>query len=155
KHPNEILRKGSVVQAVILAIDADHKRLSLGIKQLQPDAWETWFQEHQVNESCVGKVARQAAFGAFIELAEGVEGLCHLSEIPGTPGRKGDPPPLTVGEEMTFKIIKMNEAERKIGLSLKAQADARERGRLDEYQKRAAAASSSLEDFMPRREPGF
>jgi small subunit ribosomal protein S1 len=52
---------------------------------------------------------------------------------------------------MEFKIIKMNEAERKIGLSLKAQADAEERSRLDEYQKRAAAASSSLEDFMPRR----
>jgi len=151
KHPSEVLRKGSIVQAVILAIDASHKRLSLGVKQLQPDAWETWFQNHNVNDTAKGKVLRLAGFGAFIELAEGVEGLCHFSEVPGWSGRKSDPSPLNPGDEMEFKIIKMNEAERKIGLSLKAQADAEERSRLDEYQKRAAAASSSLEDLMPRR----
>lgn len=152
KHPSEILRKGSIVQAAILAIDADHKRLSLGIKQLQPDAWETWFQTHNVNDSIRGKVLRLAGFGAFVELAEGVEGLCHFSEVPGWSGRKSDPAPLNPGDEMEFKIIKMNEAERKIGLSLKAQADAEERSRLDEYQRRAAAASSVLEDLLPRRE---
>ena len=154
KHPSEILRKGSVVQAVILAIDAQHKRLSLGIKQLQPDAWETWFQSHNVNDSAHGKVLRLAGFGAFIELADGVEGLCHFSEVPGWSGRKSDPPPLTPGEEFDFKIIRMNEAERKIGLSLKAQADEEERSRLDAYQKRAAAASSGLEGSMGRRDRG-
>ncbi len=153
KHPSEILRKGSMVQAVILAIDADHKRLSLGIKQLQPDAWETFFQKHHVNDTIAGKVLRLAGFGAFVEIAEGVEGLCHFSEVPGWSGRKNDPAPLHPGQEMDFKIIKMNEAERKIGLSLKAFADDEERGRLDEYRKRAAAASSNLEDFLPRREP--
>ncbi len=152
KHPSEVLRKGSIVQAVILAIDAGHKRLSLGIKQLQPDAWETWFQNHNVNDTCYGKVLRLAGFGAFVELAEGVEGLCHFSEVPGWSGRKSDPPPLTPGQEMEFKVIKMNESERKIGLSLKAQADAEERNRMDEYQKRAAAASSGLEDLLPRRD---
>jgi small subunit ribosomal protein S1 len=152
KHPSEILRKGSIVQAVILAIDAEHKRLSLGIKQLQPDAWETFFQQHHVNDAVHGKVLRLAGFGAFVEIAEGVEGLCHFSEVPGWSGRKSDPAPLTPGQETDFKIIRMNEAERKIGLSLKAFAEAEERGRLDEYQKRAAAASASLEDFLPRRE---
>jgi small subunit ribosomal protein S1 len=151
KHPSEILRKGSIVQAVILAIDAAHKRLSLGIKQLQPDAWETWFQTHNVNDSAHGKVLRLAGFGAFVELAEGVEGLCHFSEVPGWSGRKSDPPPLTPGQEMDFKIIRMNEAERKIGLSLKAQADAEERTRMDQYQKRATAASSGIEELLPRR----
>jgi small subunit ribosomal protein S1 len=151
KHPSEILRKGSIVQAVILAIDAEHKRLSLGIKQLQPDAWETFFQQHHVNDAVHGKVLRLAGFGAFVEIAEGVEGLCHFSEVPGWSGRKSDPAPLTPGQETDFKIIRMNEAERKIGLSLKAIAEAEERGRLDEYQKRAAAASASLEDFLPRR----
>jgi small subunit ribosomal protein S1 len=151
KHPSEILRKGSIVSAVILSIDAGHRRLSLGIKQLQPDAWETWFQSHNVNDSARGKVLRLTGFGAFVELAEGVEGLCHFSEVPGWSGRKSDPPPLTPGEDMEFKIIRMNEAERKIGLSLKAQADAEERDRLDGYQKRAAAASSGLEDILPRR----
>ena len=154
KHPSEILRKGSVVQAVILAIDAQHKRLSLGIKQLQPDAWETWFQNHHVNDSAHGKVLRLAGFGAFIELAEGVEGLCHFSEVPGWSGRKSDPPPLTPGEEFDFKVIRMNEGERKIGLSLKAQADEDERSRLDEYHKRAAAASSGMEDSLGRHGRG-
>jgi small subunit ribosomal protein S1 len=153
KHPSEVLRKGSVVQAVILAIDANHKRLSLGVKQLQPDAWETFFQQHHVNDTVRGKVLRLAGFGAFVEIAEGVEGLCHFSEVPGWSGRKSDPAPLAPGHEMEFKIIKMNEAERKIGLSLKAFVDAEERGRLDEYQKRATAASSSLEDYLPRRDP--
>jgi small subunit ribosomal protein S1 len=153
KHPSEVLRKGSMVQAVILAIDADHKRLSLGVKQLQPDAWETFFQQHHVNDTVRGQVLRLAGFGAFVEIAEGVEGLCHFSEVPGWSGRKSDPAPLTPGQEMDFKIIKMNEAERKIGLSLKAFVEAEEKGRLDEYQKRAAAASSSLEDYLPRRNP--
>jgi small subunit ribosomal protein S1 len=152
KHPSEVLRKGSTVQAVILAIDAGHKRLSLGVKQLQPDAWETFFQQHHVNDAVRGKVLRLAGFGAFVEIAEGVEGLCHFSEVLGWSGRKSDPAPLTPGQEMDFKIIKMNEAERKIGLSLKAFAEAEEKGRLDEYRKRAAAATSNLEDFLPRRD---
>jgi small subunit ribosomal protein S1 len=151
KHPSEILRKGSMVQAVILAIDAQHKRLSLGIKQLQPDAWETFFQQHHVNDTVHGKVLRLAGFGAFVEIAEGVEGLCHFSEVPGWSGRKSDPAPLSPGQEMDFKIIKMNEAERKTGLSLKAFAEEEERGRLDEYQKRAAAAATSLEHHLHRR----
>ena len=86
------------------------------------------------------------------ELAEGVEGLCHFSEVPGWSGRKSDPAPLNPGQEMDFKIIRMNEAERKIGLSLKAFVEAGERGRLEEYQKRAAAATSSLEDYLPPRD---
>lgn len=147
KHPSEILRKGSVVQAVILAIDANSKRLSLGIKQLQPDAWETFFQQRNVNDVIHGKVLRVAGFGGFVELAEGVEGLCHFSEVPGWSGRKNDPAPLAPGDEMDFKIIKMNEAERKIGLSVKALADDEERSRLDNYARTAAAASYGAEGF--------
>jgi small subunit ribosomal protein S1 len=149
KHPSEILRKGSMVQAAILAIDSKNKRLSLGVKQLQPDAWETFFQNHDVNDTLRGKVLRLAGFGAFVELAEGVEGLCHFSEVPGWSGRRTDPPPVNPGDEMDFKIIRMNESERKVGLSIKALADAEERNRLDEYRKRAAAASSSFEEYAP------
>jgi len=151
KHPSEILRKGSTVQAVILAIDAAHKRLSLGVKQLQPDAWETWFQQHHVNDTVHGKVLRLAGFGAFVELAEGVEGLCHFSEVAGWTGRKSDPPPLTPGQETDFKVIRMNEEERKIGLSLKAMADSEEHDRLEDYRRRAAAAGSGLENLLPRK----
>ena len=77
KHPSEVLKKGQIVQAVILNIDSGSHRLSLGIKQLQPDAWETYFQHHQVGDIVHGRVCRLASFGAFVELAEGVEGLCH------------------------------------------------------------------------------
>jgi small subunit ribosomal protein S1 len=148
KHPSEALRRGQVVQAVILGIDAKSKRLSLGIKQLQPDAWETYFQAHNVNDIVHGRVCRLAGFGGFVELTEGVEGLCHFSEVPGYAGRKGDPAPLTVGTESDFKIIRMNEGERKIGLSLKALAADEERARFGDYQRKAAAATSGIEDFM-------
>jgi small subunit ribosomal protein S1 len=149
KHPSEVLRKGQVVQAVILNIDSASHRLSLGIKQLQPDAWESYFQTHQVGDIVHGRVCRLASFGGFIELAEGVEGLCHYSEIPGYTGRRGsDEGLLTVGQETEFKIIKMSEAEKKIGLSLRALADDEERIRLEDYQRQAAAATTTIEEVL-------
>src|SRR5262249_38520024 len=81
KHPSEALKKGQKVQAVILRIDADNRRLSLGLKQLQPDAWETFFQNRAIGDVVRGKVTRHVSFGCFVEVAEGVEGLCHNSEI--------------------------------------------------------------------------
>lgn len=149
KHPSEILKKGQIVQAVILNIDSSSHRLSLGIKQLQPDAWETYFQNHQVGDTVHGRVCRLASFGGFVELAEGVEGLCHFSEVPGYSGRRGsEGPPLTVGQEFDFKIIKMSEAEKKIGLSLRAVADDDEKTRLEDYQRQAAAATTTIEEVM-------
>jgi small subunit ribosomal protein S1 len=149
KHPSEILKKGQVVQAVILNIDAAAHRLSLGVKQLQPDAWESYFQQHQPGDTVHGRVSRLASFGAFVELAEGVEGLCHFSEVPGYAGRRGtEDPPLVVGQEHDFKILKMSEAEKKIGLSLRAAADDQEKNRLDDYQRQANAATSTIEEAM-------
>ena len=149
KHPSEILKKGQTVQAVILNIDSASHRLSLGIKQLQPDAWESYFQAHQVGDTVHGRVCRLASFGAFVELAEGVEGLCHFSEVPGYSGRRGhEEPPLSVGQECDFKIIKMSEAEKKVGLSLRAAADDEEKNRLEDYQRQAAAATTKIEEVM-------
>jgi len=149
KHPSEILKKGQTVQAVILNIDSASHRLSLGIKQLQPDAWESYFQTHQVGDTVHGRVCRLASFGAFVELAEGVEGLCHFSEVPGYSGRRGqEEPPLSVGQEYDFKIIKMSEAEKKVGLSLRAVADDEEKNRLEDYQRQAAAATTTIEEVM-------
>jgi len=152
KHPSEVLKKGQVVQAVILAIDAKSHRLSLGIKQLQPDAWERFFQTHHVGDMVHGRVSRLAGFGAFIELAEGVEGLCHFSEVPGYTGRKSDEPPISAGQEHDFKIIKMNESEKKIGLSLRAVTEDEERARLEDYQRQAAAATSTIEEVVSIKE---
>ena len=120
KHPSEMLKKGQQLQAVILNIDAPNRRLSLGIKQLQPDAWESFFRTHEVGDLVRGRVCRSSAFGAFVELAPGVEALCHKSEIPPMPGKGGgEEPLLPIGDEYDFKVIKMNEAEKKIGLSLR------------------------------------
>jgi small subunit ribosomal protein S1 len=149
KHPSEVLKKGQMVQAVILNIDSSSHRLSLGIKQLQPDAWESYFQTHQVGDTVHGRICRLASFGGFVELAEGVEGLCHFSEVPGFTGRRGaEEPPVGIGDEYDFKIIKMSEAEKKIGLSLRAVADDEEKTRLEDYQRQAAAATTTIEEVM-------
>jgi small subunit ribosomal protein S1 len=155
KHPSEILKKGMIVQAVILNIDSSSHRLSLGIKQLQPDAWESYFQNHQVGDTVHGRVCRLASFGAFVELAEGVEGLCHFSEVPGYTGRRGaEEPPIHVGDEHDFKIIKMSEAEKKIGLSLRAVTDDEEKNRLEDYQRQAAAATTTIEEVLSLKDRG-
>ena len=87
KHPSEVLKKGDRVKAVVLAIEPDKRRLSLGMKQLQPDVWETFFQQHRVGDVLKGKVLRVAGFGAFVEIAEGIEGLCHNSEAVDAEGK--------------------------------------------------------------------
>jgi small subunit ribosomal protein S1 len=153
KHPSEVLKKGQTMQAVILNIDAGNRRLSLGIKQLQPDAWESFFRSREVGDLVRGRVCRTAAFGVFVELAPGVEALCHRSEIPPMPGAEGDAA-LPIGEEYDFKIIKMNEAEKKIGLSLRAVAEDEERTRLEDYQRQAAAATLTIEEAIKKRGKG-
>jgi small subunit ribosomal protein S1 len=156
KNPSEVIKKGQILQAVILNIDAANRRLSLGIKQLQPDAWESFFRAHEVGDLVRGRVCRSAAFGVFVELAPGVEGLCHKSEIPQMPDRQPAPETtlLPVGDEYDFKIIKMNEAEKKIGLSLRAVAEDEERTRLEDYQRQAAAATITMEEAINRRGKG-
>jgi len=126
----------------------------LGIKQLQPDAWETFFREHEVGDLVRGKVCRAATFGVFVELMPGVEALCHRSEIPPMPDQAEGDSPLPIGEEYDFKVIKMNEVEKKIGLSLRAVAEDEERTRLEDYQRQAAAATMTLEEAMNTRDKG-
>jgi small subunit ribosomal protein S1 len=157
KHPSEVVKKGQIVQAVILNIDAPNRRLSLGVKQLQPDAWETFFRTHQVGDVVHGRVCRAAQFGAFVELLPGVEGLCHKSEIPAeTRKRNGasEDSPLGLGEELDFKVIKMNEAQKRIGLSLRAMAEEEERVRLDDYKRQAAIATSTMGDVIKHHSQG-
>ena len=100
KHPSEVLKKGDRVKAIVLAIEPDHRRLSLGMKQLQPDVWDTFFQQHRVGDVVHGKVLRIAGFGAFVEVADGVEGLCHNSEATD---QAGNPVKLEPGQENLLK----------------------------------------------------
>jgi small subunit ribosomal protein S1 len=142
QHPSEVLKKGQVVQAVVLQIDANDRRLSLGVKQLQPDAWETFFRGHAAGDIVKGRPSRAVAFGVFVELLPGVEGLCHNSEIPAE--MRAENPPLPIGEELTFKIIKLNEMEKRIGLALASASAEQERQRLDEYQRQAEQAGQGI-----------
>jgi small subunit ribosomal protein S1 len=153
-HPSEVLKKGQLVQAVVLHLDPENRRLSLGVKQLQPDAWETFFRSHSVGDNVRGKVCRASNFGVFVEVAPGVEGLCHNSEIPTSQDRRKGEPPLPIGQEMEFKIIKMNEADKKIGLSIRALTEDEERNRLEDYQRQAAAATITIEEVMNVRGHG-
>ncbi len=122
KHPSEVLQKGEEVSAVVLNVDAEHQRLSLGIKQLEPDRWEGFFSEKQIGDVMQGKIVRLANFGAFVELEEGIEGLCHVSEL-DVERIENPEDKFSIGQELDFKIIKMNLLERKIGLSIKALLD--------------------------------
>lgn len=140
KHPSEVVKKGDKVKAVVLGIESEHRRLSLGIKQLQPDIWETFFTQHRIGDVLHGKVLRVAQFGAFVELTDGVEGLCHISEATDT---HGAPVKLEVGQEHEFKIIKMNQEEKKIGLSMRAVGEEATRADVEAYKAPSSVPSSS------------
>jgi len=121
KHPSEMLKKGDDVEAVILKIDTENQRLSLGIKQLQPNIWEEFFKNHVIGDLVTGRVVRLTDFGAFIEIQEGIEGLVHVSEIADERVEK-PADKLSLDMAITSKIIKMDITEQKIGLSIKAAA---------------------------------
>ncbi len=133
KHPSEVLKKGEKVRAIVLGVEPENRRLSLGVKQLQPDVWDTFFAQHRVGDVVKGKVLRTAQFGAFVEIAEGVEGLCHVSEAVD---ENHQPVKLEVGDEHEFRIVKMNQEEKKVGLSIKAIGEEASRSEVESYKER-------------------
>ena len=118
KHPSDVIKKGDEVEAMVLNIDPENQRLSLGLKQLATDIWDDFFSSTKVGDVVEGKVVRITSFGAFVELAEGIEGLIHVSEFEDQ-GR-GDKAELKVDETIQMRVIKLSPAERKIGLSVRA-----------------------------------
>jgi small subunit ribosomal protein S1 len=145
KHPSEILKKGEKLRAVVLGVEPENRRLSLGIKQLLPDVWETFFAQHRVGDVVKGKVLRTAQFGAFVEIAEGVEGLCHVSEAADA---NGTPIKLETGQEHDFKIIKMNQDEKKVGLSIRAVGEEASRAEVESYKAPVSSSTTTLGDLM-------
>jgi len=120
KHPSEVLKKGQEIEAVVLNVDTENRRLSLGLKQLQPDAWESFFAKTSVGDMVHAKVTRRTSFGVFAEIEEGIEGLCHISEIESShPGSDEGVP--KVGEELDFRVIRLNPEEKKISLSTRSE----------------------------------
>jgi small subunit ribosomal protein S1 len=151
KHPSEVLKKGDRVKAIVLAIDSEKRRLSLGVKQLQPDVWESFFAQHRVGDIVHGKVLRVAAFGAFVEIAEGIEGLCHNSEaVDGN----GQPLHLEPGVEHDFKIIKMSPEEKKVGLSIRAVGEEASRSEVETYKQPSSSTGSTIGELVSWKRAG-
>lgn len=123
RHPSEVLKRGDKVEAVVLHVDKTNRRISLGLKQSQPDPWQSTVPDkYRVGMDVRAKVVRLADFGAFVELEDGVEGLLHVSEL--SHERVAKPEDIvSVGNELTLKIIKLDAEERKLGLSLRAYLD--------------------------------
>ncbi len=137
-HPSELLKKGQPIETQILNVDKDNKRISLGIKQIQPDPWESVTQRYPMGSRVTGKIVRLTDFGAFVELEPGVDGLLHVSQMSHRP--IAAPSDLVnVGDELTLLVIRVDPNERRIGLSLKdvaatiteepSQAEGRGRGK--------------------------
>ena len=117
-HPSEFLKKGQSIETQVLNVDRDNKRISLGLKQIQPDPWESVAQRYPMGSRVTGKVVRLTDFGAFVELEAGVDGLLHVSQMSNRP--IASPADLVnVGDELTLMVIRVDPNERRIGLSLK------------------------------------
>jgi small subunit ribosomal protein S1 len=163
KHPSEKFKKGDSVQARVLKVDSQNRRLSLGIKQVN-DIWANWFGAHKAGEVIKGKVTRTTDFGAFVELADGIEGLCHVSEIeerkPKGEREKEKAPRgarvtsvLAGGQEYDFKIIRLEPEERKISLSYRAAQKQAERQEIETFRSTKSSPTATIGDaIMAKRQ---
>ncbi len=147
KHPSEIFRKNQEVQAIVLNIDKDNERFSLGIKQLESDPWESIPQRYPLGSVVSGPITNVTDFGLFVELEEGIEGLVHVSEI----SKEKIKSPIGAykpGDKITAKVINISPKERKIGLSVKKVEEQDERSNYDEYMNTGKAATSNLGELL-------
>ena len=119
KHPGEVYKKGQEIQAIVLNIDQDNERFSLGVKQLNIDPWETIQERYPVGTRVNGKVTSVTDFGVFLEIEEGIEGLIHISELRKEKVKTASEV-CEVGEVLDALVIHVDSKERKIGLSVKA-----------------------------------
>ncbi len=150
-HPTDIYKKGDEVEAVVLGIDKENKKISLGIKQLSQDPWEKIEQEYKVGSIVEGEVSKITNFGAFVKLPIGVEGLVHISELADHNVDKVESV-LKVGQVAQFRVINVNKADRKLGLSLKLQPSAKDEKRevRPAAPKKEAASTSNRREKAPK-----
>ena len=164
KHPSEKFKKGDKVEARVLKVDSSNRRLSLGIKQVN-DIWANWFAANKIGDVVKGKVARTTDFGAFVELAEGIEGLCHISEIEERrPKGERDKAAkvardarvasvLTPGQEYDFKVLRLEPEQRKISLSYRAAQKQAERDEMHSFRSSKSSPNATIGDaIMAKRQ---
>jgi len=163
KNPHEVFKKGEPITAKVLRIDPENRRVSLGMKQVN-DIWGDWFKSHKVGDVVKGKVSRIATFGAFVELGDNIEGLCHNTEIeerkrrdegasnfrPST-GPLKSAGPLEPNKEYEFKIIKISPESRRIGLSYRAAVKQQERKEIDQYRGSKSSSTATIGDVMKQK----
>ncbi|MBN2371219.1 MAG: 30S ribosomal protein S1 [Vicinamibacteria bacterium] len=147
KHPSDLLKKGDVVEAVVLNIDADNQRLSLGLKQLATDIWDDFFSAHKVGDVVEGKISRVTSFGVFVELRDGIEGLVHISELDDKRVEKPEMQ-FRVGDVFPMKILKINAEEKRIGLSIRAAKQEEYRQDLASYRESAGDDRLTIGDAV-------
>ena len=116
KHPSEVLKKGDTVKARVINVDGENQRLSLSIREFLPNEWDNFAKGHNIGDEVIGVVSKITDFGLFVRIADGVEGLAHVSEVAKDPRQKLDKT-FVVGEAMRTRIIKIDVNERKIGLT--------------------------------------
>ncbi|HTZ49883.1 MAG TPA: 30S ribosomal protein S1 [Verrucomicrobiae bacterium] len=163
KNPHEVFKKGEPITAKVLRIDPENRRVSLGIKQVN-DIWGDWFKSHRVGDIVKGKVSRIATFGAFVELGDNIEGLCHNTEIEDRRRRDEGPSnfrpttgplksagPLEPGKEYDFKIIKISHDTRRIGLSYRAAVRQQERREIEQYKTSKSSATATIGDALKQK----
>src|SRR5436853_3798470 len=155
KNPHEVFKKGEDVTAKVLKIDPENRRVSLGIKQVN-DIWGEWFKQHRVGQIVKGKVSRIATFGAFAEVGENIEALCHntetevrkrrnegMSKFRPTTGPLQSAGPLEPAKEYDFKIIKISPETRRIGLSYRAAVKQIQRKEIEQYRSTSKSSSTA------------
>ena len=161
-NPHEVFKKGEPVTARVLRVDAEARRVSLGIKQVD-DKFDAWVKQHRVGDLVKGKVSRIAMFGAFVDFGDNIEGLCHNTEITDRRGRDEGPVartttgplksagPLEPGKEYDFKIIKISRDTRRIGLSYKAAVKQVERREIEQYRTSKTSSTATIGDALKQK----
>ena len=147
KHPSELYKKGDVIQAIVLDIEKESERFSLGIKQLEEDPWKTVAERYVVGKEITGTITNLTDFGIFVELEEGIEGLVHVSEI----SKEKIKTPIgqyNIGEVLTAKVMNINSEERRIGLSIKRMEMDDEQSLLNDYVNNMGPATSSFGEIL-------
>jgi small subunit ribosomal protein S1 len=147
KHPSELYKKGDVIQAIVLDIEKESERFSLGIKQLQEDPWKTVAERYEVGKEITGTITNLTDFGIFVELEEGIEGLVHVSEI-SKEKIKTPVGQYNIGDVITAKVMNINSEERRIGLSIKRMEIDDEQSLLNDYVNNMGPATSSFGEIL-------
>jgi small subunit ribosomal protein S1 len=154
KHPSELYKKGQTVQAVVLNIDKENERFSLGIKQLTSDPWDEVPSKYKPGTRVTGTVTNVTDFGVFVELEEGIEGLIHVSEL--SKDKSGNPlSRFNVDDVIQAKVLNVSRGEKKIGLSIKRLEETEEREIYKSYLDGRNGATSNLGEILKKEMLGL